>query len=161
MCEVGVSPDEPAGEIEDLTEQADDIADQSQGVGPEDDGKTLLGSGQEDQDDEQDNGRPKLAAIVDANADAVLHEVVHQNDGHIELAAAGMIHGDALRERVEVRSQPDRYQKIDEFRNAGAEEANGRGWRELRVPEEGTEERLYGSPNLIQFGQVGYEEQAR
>lgn len=99
---VRVNPNELAGEIEDLAEQAGDIADQSQGVEPEDGGTTLLGSGQEDQDDEQDNGRPELAAIVDTDADAVLHEVVHQDDGHIELAAIGMVHGDALRERVEV-----------------------------------------------------------
>lgn len=100
--EVRVDPDELAGEVEDLAEQAGDIADQGQGVEPEDGGTTLLGSGQEDQDDKQDKGRPELAAIVDADADAVLHEVVHQDDWHIELAAIGIVHGDVLRERVEV-----------------------------------------------------------
>lgn len=100
--EVRVNPDELAGEIEDLAEQAGDIAEQSQGVEPEDGGTTLLGSGQKDQDDEQDDGGPELAAIVDADADAVLHEVVHQDDGHNELTAVGMMHGDVLRERVEV-----------------------------------------------------------
>ena len=111
VCEVGVNPDDLAGEIEDLAEKAGDTADKSQGGEPEDGGKTLFGSDQKDQD-ERDNGHSTLAAIVDANTVAVLHEVVHQVHGHIGFA-----------------------QKIAEFRNAGLEEENGRGRLALGVPE--------------------------
>lgn len=104
VCEVGVNPDELAGEIEELAEKAGDAADTSQVVEQENGGKTLLGCGRRVQYGKQDDGRRELTAIVDANTDAVPHEVVHQGHGrHIGIS-----------------------QKMAEFRNAGLEEENGR-----------------------------------
>lgn len=108
MGEPRVEADKGAGEEDDFAEETDDVGEQSQTVQPEDGIDTLLGFGQEEENDEQDDRGPKLAAVVDADADAVLIPPVHFVHGHLERTTVGIVSGDILGERIKIRSHVGR-----------------------------------------------------
>lgn len=108
MGEPRIEADKGTGEEDDFAEEADDVGKQSQAVQPEDGRDTLLGLGQEEENDEQDDRRPELAAVVDADADAVLIPPVHFVHRHLERTAVDIVDGDILGERIEIRSHVGR-----------------------------------------------------
>lgn len=103
----GVDLNEWGGEIDNLADQAGDVEEQGKAIQPENGRVAFFAAAQEDKHCDQDDRGSELAAIVDADADAVLELIVYAGQGHGHRSTISTLEGDILFPKLVIRSHND------------------------------------------------------
>jgi hypothetical protein len=108
------------GEEYDLAKQSRKVEEQRETVKAEHIGAALLGLGQQQENDEEDDCPSELGAIVDADADRILGEIIHSLDWHRERVTICKVESDILSPGIEIRSHDSRlWQAVESGGVAG------------------------------------------